>query len=82
MYEYIKIVAGFFDICGNEFTTQLIFITLLYLPVFKKRKLIYVRFPLCLAVIIGFQTLKRFGYFPVPDPLNYVSACAYTARSI
>ncbi len=82
MYEYIKIVAGFFDICGNEFTTQLIFITLLYLPVFKKRKLFYVRFPLCLAVIIGFQTLKRFGYFPVPDPLNYVIVSAMLTATV
>lgn len=82
MYEYIRIVAGFFDICGNEFTTQLILITLLYLPVFKKRKLFYVRFPLCLAVIIGVQTLKRVGYLPIPDPLNYVIVSAMLTATV
>lgn len=71
MYNYTKVVAFIFDLCGNEFTTQLLLIALLYIPVFKKREYFYLRFPACLAVIIGLQTLKRFGYFPVPEPVNY-----------
>lgn len=72
MYNYTKTVAFIFDLCGNEFTTQLLLIALMYLPLFKRRKLFYVRYPACFAAIIGLQTLKRFGYFPVPEPLNYV----------
>lgn len=72
MYNYAKTVAFIFDLCGNEFTTQLLLMSLLYIPVFKKRSFFYLRFPACLVAIIGLQTLKRFGYFPVPEPANYV----------
>lgn len=82
MYNYSKTVAFIFDLCGNEFVTQLLLFALLYIPVFKKRKLFYVRYPLCFAVIIGLQTLKRFGYFPVPDPVNYVLVTAMLAATI
>lgn len=82
MSEYIKTVAILFDICGNEFTTQLILIALLYIPALKKRKLFYVRYPLCLAAIIGLQTLKRFGYFPVPEPLNYAIVFAMLTATV
>lgn len=71
MSKYSEVVAFIFNLCGNEFITQLLLIALLYIPVFKKRKLFYLRYPACFAVIIGLQTLKRFGYFPIPDPLNY-----------
>lgn len=82
MYNYSKTVAFIFDLCGNEFVTQLLLFALLYIPVFKKRKLFYVRYPLCFAVIIGLQTLKRFGYFPVPEPVNYVLVTAMLAATI
>lgn len=72
MFNYAKVVAFIFDLCGNEFTTQLLLLALMYIPVFKKRKLFYVKYPACFAVIIGLQTLKRFGYFPVPEPVNYL----------
>lgn len=76
MYNYAKVVSFIFDLCGNEFITQLLLIAFLYIPVFKKRKLFYVKYPLCLAAMIGLQTLKRFGYFPVPEPVNYVIVTA------
>lgn len=72
MSDYVKVVAFIFDLCGNEFTTQLILIALLYISVFKKRSLFYVRYPLCFAVIIGLQYLQRFGLLPMPVPLNYI----------
>ncbi len=72
MFNYAKVVAFIFDLCGNEFTTQLLLLALMYIPVFKKRKLFYVKYPACFAVIMGLQTLKRFGYFPVPEPVNYL----------
>lgn len=83
MYNYARIVAFIFDICGNEFITQLFLIAFLYIPVFKKRKFFYIKYPVCLVVMAGLQILGRFGYFPVPIPLNYVlvtgmlAACTY-----
>lgn len=82
MAEYAKIVAYIFAVCGNEFTTQLLLMALMYIPVFKKRKLFYVRYPLCWAVIIGLQFLKLFGYFPIPDPINYVLVIVLLAATI
>jgi len=71
MSDYVNAVKFIFELCGNEFTTQLLLFALMYIPVFKKRKLFWVRYPACLAAIIGLQNLNRFGYFPVPAPVNY-----------
>ena len=76
MSEYVKVVAFIFDLCGNEFTTQLLLVALMFIPAAKKRSKFFLRYPLSLAAIIGLQTLHRFGYFPVPEAVNYVIVTA------
>lgn len=76
MYNYTKVVAFVFDLCGNEFTTQLLIIALLFIPAVKRRRLFALRYISSFACIIGLQTLNRFGYFPVPAPVNYVLVLA------
>lgn len=82
MFEYVKVVAKIFDVFGNEFTTQLILTALIYIPVFKRRKLFLLRYPLCLAVIIVPELLMRFGYLSIPEPLNYIIVFAMLTATI
>lgn len=82
MSNYAKITFYIFNLCGNEFTTQILLFLLLYIPVFKKREYFYLKFPACLAVITGLQYLKWFGYFPVPDPVNYVLVFAMVSATV
>ena len=72
----MKVVSFVFDLCGNEFTTQLLIIALLFIPAVKRRRLFALRYIGSFACIIGLQTLKRFGYFPVPEPVNYILVLA------
>lgn len=71
MYEYSKIVFFIYKLFGNEFTLQMFLFALLYIPVLKKRKLFYVRYPACWLIVIGLQVLRTFGYLPIPDAVNY-----------
>ena len=71
MHNYAKTIAFIFDLCGNEFTSQILLVTLLFLFVAPKRSLFFVRYPFCFATIIGLQTLCRFGYIYIPPPVNY-----------
>lgn len=82
MYNYAKVVAFIFNICGNEFITQLFLVAALFIPVFKKRRYFYIKYPACLIVTAGLQILRHFGYFPLPDPLNYVLITAMIAAGI
>lgn len=72
MSEFVKIAIEIFSVFGNEFTTQLLIVAAIFIPAIKRRKLFVLRYLACNAVIIGLQLLKRFGYFPVPDPVNYI----------
>lgn len=74
MSEYSNVMFFIYRLFGGEFTLQLLLIALLYIPVLKKRKLFYVKYPLCMLVIIGVQVLKTFNYLPIPDPVDYLLA--------
>ncbi len=72
MDNYARVVAFIFEILGNEFVTQLFIINLLFICLFEKRKLFWLRFLGGWAVIVGTQWLGRYGYFPLPIVVNYV----------
>ena len=76
MSEYGKIVAYIFNLCGNEFVTQLFLVALLFIPALKRRSLFWVRYPLSWAVVITLQHLRRLGIVLIPDALNYILVLA------
>ena len=72
MITYTRVMAAVFDLFGNEFATQLFIMSTLFVPVFGKRKLFWLRYLLGWAAIAGSQWLMKFGYLPIPDVFNYV----------
>lgn len=64
--QYVKIIIFIFQLCGNEFVTQLLLVSLLFIPL-KKRSFFYIRYPLSLGIIIGLQWL-----FPIKAPWHYI----------
>lgn len=76
MSEYGKIVAYIFNLCGNEFVTQLFLVALLFIPALKRRSLFWVRYPLSWAAVITLQHLLRLGIVLIPDALNYILVLA------
>ena len=76
MSEYGKIVAYIFNLCGNEFVTQLFLVALLFIPALKRRSLFWVRYPLSWAAVIALQHLQRLGIVLIPEALNYILVLA------
>ena len=76
MSEFGKIVAYIFDLCGNEFVTQLFLVALLFIPALKRRNLFWLRYPLSWAAVIAIQQLRRIGFVVIPDALNYILVMA------
>lgn len=66
MPNYFLFTSTIFNWLGNEFTLQIILTALPFLLLKNKRSLFYVRFPLCLALLIGCQhilnAIKFFNY--------------------
>lgn len=76
MDKFARVVVFIFDLLGNEFTTQLFVVSLMFAFVFKKRDLFWLRYLGGWAVIAGTQWLQKFGYLPIPTVLNYVFVLA------
>ena len=71
MSEYAKVISFIFDLAGNEFMTQILLVALLFIPVCKRRSLFFVRYPLCLAVMVLYHWLCRLCNWNILPPLSY-----------
>lgn len=72
MNTYSQIVLTIFSLFGNEFATQLFVMSTLFVPVFAKRKLFWLRYLLGWAAISGIEWLVRLGFIPIPEVWNYL----------
>lgn len=72
MNTYVRIMLTVFSLFGNEFTTQLFVMSTLFVPVFAKRKLFWLRYLGGWAGIAGLEWLNRLGFLPIPEVWNYL----------
>lgn len=72
MNEFTQVMFFIFALFGNEFVTQLFFVSILFIPVFDKRRLFWLRYLLGWAVIVGVQWLVTLDYIPIPTVWNYL----------